>query len=109
MLRKVKDDVQNSNIKPDNFGDRVIFMSMFNDIHWNKKNNEGACISNSEEIRDFAKRFSQGHWTVLDQDMWRNCMKIVFASPEEDGIPQQHTCYNDLRRQIMQFLQVSLQ
>ena len=69
MLRKVHDDIQNSNIKPKNCGDRLIFMSMFNDIEWNKKNNEGECISNSEEIRDYAKRFSQGDWTVLDQDM----------------------------------------
>ena len=84
MLRKVQDHLQNSNIKPENFGDRIIFMSTFNDIDWNKKNNEGECISNSEEIRDYAKRFSQGHWTVLDEDMWRNCVNIVVASPKED-------------------------
>ena len=69
MLRKVQDHLQNSNTKPENFGDRIILMSMFNDTDWNKKNNEGECISKSEEIRDYAERFSQGHWTVLGQDM----------------------------------------
>ena len=69
MLRKVQDHLQNSNIKPENFGDRIILMSMFNDTDWNTKNNEGECISKSEEIRDHAERFSQGHWTVLGQDM----------------------------------------
>ena len=39
-------------------------MSIFNDIDW-KKNNERECMSNSEEIRDYVKRFSQGHWTFL--------------------------------------------
>ena len=73
IVRKIQDDLQSSNSKPENFGDRIIFVSMFSDIDWNKKNNEGECISNSEEIRDYAKRFSQGHWTFLgsgNEEIW---------------------------------------
>ena len=40
-------------------------LSMFNDIDWNKKNNEGECVSHSEEMRNFAKRFSRGRWTFF--------------------------------------------
>ena len=43
----------------------MIFMSMFNDIDWNRRGNEEECISNSEQIRDYAKRFSKEHWTFL--------------------------------------------
>ena len=50
---------------PENFGDRIIFMSMFNDICLNEKNYEGECISNSEDIRDNVKRISQRHWAFL--------------------------------------------
>ena len=32
--------LKSRNIDPEQFGDRIIFMSMFNDIDWNKKNNE---------------------------------------------------------------------
>ena len=48
-------------------------MSMFNDTVWNKKSNKGECISNSAEIRDYEKRFSQGHWTFLgpgNEEQW---------------------------------------
>ena len=47
------------------FGDRIIFMSMFIDIDWTKRGNSGQCISNSEQVKNYAKRFSQGHWTFL--------------------------------------------
>ena len=40
-------------------------MSMFNDIDWTRKENEENCISNSVEVKMYAKRFSQGHWTFL--------------------------------------------
>ena len=65
MLCKVQEDVQCRNVDPETFGDRIIFMSTFNDIRWNKRHNEEQCLSNSEHIRDHMKRFSQGHWAFL--------------------------------------------
>ena len=37
--------------------------SMFNDIVWKK--NDKNCISNAEEVRNYAMRFLQRHWTFL--------------------------------------------
>ena len=48
-------------------------MSMFNDIDWTMEGNDGICISNSEKVKDHAKRFWQGHWTFLgprDEKKW---------------------------------------
>ena len=48
-------------------------MSMFNDIEWTKKENLEQCISNAQTVENFAKRFSQGHWTFLgpgDEKKW---------------------------------------
>ena len=53
------------NIEPEEFGDRIIFMSMFNDIDWTAKGNEENCISNSDKVKMYAKRFSKGHWTFF--------------------------------------------
>ena len=39
------------------------FMSMFNDIVWNT--NDGNCLSNAEKVKNYAMRFSKGHWTFL--------------------------------------------
>ena len=38
-----------------------------------KKGNDGICVSNSEKVKEYAKRFSQGHWTFLgpgDEKKW---------------------------------------
>ena len=48
-------------------------MSMFNDIDWTRKRNDEICIWNSEEVKTYAKKFSQGHWTFLgpgDEKKW---------------------------------------
>ena len=51
------------NIKPEEFKDRIIFMSMFNDIDWSKRKNDEDCISNAEKVKECAMKFKQGHWT----------------------------------------------
>ena len=45
---------------PENFEDRIIFMSLFNDINWTKKGNYNECFSNSDKVKDFAKKISVG-------------------------------------------------
>ena len=66
ILQKIQGDLQGRNIEPENFGDRIIFMSKFNDVDWTRKGYEEKCISNSEEIKMYAKRFSQGQWTFIN-------------------------------------------
>ena len=46
---------------------------MFNDIEWTKRGNSGTCVFNSEQVKNYAKRFSRGHWTFLglgDEKKW---------------------------------------
>ena len=73
FFRKIQNDLRERNIELEKFTDRIIFMSMFNDIDWTRKGNDGICISNSEKVKTYAKRFSQGHWTFLcpgDEKKW---------------------------------------
>ena len=72
LLREIQNDLETKNIKPEDFMDQIIFMSVFNDIEW-KKNDED-CISNAEEIRNYAMKFLLGHWTFLgpgSEEKWR--------------------------------------
>ena len=84
LLREMQNDLETKNIKPEDFKDKIIFMSMLNDIVWNK--NDEKCFSNAEEVRNYAMMFLQGHWTFLgpgsekswygdshDQKRQRNC------------------------------------
>ena len=50
LLREIQNDLETKSIKPEEFTDRIIFMSIFNDIVWKKKDEN--CISNAEEVRN---------------------------------------------------------
>ena len=73
FFKRSKNDLQKWNIEPETFTYRIIFMSMFNDIDWTRKRNDGSSIANSEKVKAYAKRFSQGHWTFPgpgDEKKW---------------------------------------
>ena len=84
ILQKTQKDMQDRNIEPEYFEDRIIFMSMFNDIEWTRRGNSEQCVSNSEKVMKYAKRFSRGLWTFLgpgDETKWDGTLK-------ENGIPR---------------------
>ena len=61
-------------IKQEEFKDRIIFMSMYNDIDWSKvEESYNECFSNSLTVRDSAHRFPKGHRSFLGpgtEDKW---------------------------------------
>ena len=61
FLQEIQKDLEEQNIQPENFKDRIIFMSMFNDILW--KSDDQNCISNAENVKNYAKKFLPRHWT----------------------------------------------
>ena len=63
ILQEIQQDPKRKSIELEEFTDRIIFMSMFNDIDWTKRGNDENCISNAEKVRSYAKKFLQGHWT----------------------------------------------
>ena len=70
------------NIQLEKFKDRIIFMSMFNDIDWTRKGNDGICISSSAKVKEYAKRFSQRHWTFLGPGDEKRCYGTFSYTPE---------------------------
>ena len=74
ILQKIQRHLQDQNIEPEDFEGRIIFMSMFNDIDRTKRGNSERCISNFEQVKNYAKRFSRGHRSLLgpddDEEKW---------------------------------------
>ena len=82
ILKEIEEIMTGLQTIPEEFEDRIIFMSMFNDIDWTQKGNYKECFSNSDKVKDFAKRFPLGHglfsvqekkkmaWNALSQT-WR--------------------------------------
>ena len=55
ILREIQKDLETKNIKPEDFKDRIIFMSIFNDIVW--KTDDENSVYNTEKVKNYAKRF----------------------------------------------------
>ena len=88
-LRKNQKDLQEQNIEPENLEDRVIFMSMFNDVVWTRRGNAEQCISNSEQIKNYTKKFHAGAFGhSLDLEAKRGVMEKSITLLKENGKTQ---------------------
>ena len=73
ILHKIQSDLEGAHNEPEEFIDRIIFMSMFNDMDLNKKGNE--CIlyidiyENSGICIKFCERTLGIHWTRKRRDV----------------------------------------
>ena len=73
ILQKIQEKLNACQTRPEEFEDRTIFMSMFNDIDWRTKENSEESLSNSGKAKNYAKTFPRGHWSFLgprEKDKW---------------------------------------
>ena len=86
LLQEIQHLTENElRIQPQNLEDRIIFMSIYNDIDWTAKDNTSRCLENSSQVSDNAKKFSLGHWTFLgpgDENKWYGTLT---HKPMENG------------------------
>ena len=54
-----------SKCEPEQFKGKIIFMPMYNDIDWTKRGNKETCVANALRVTEYARRFTQGHWSFL--------------------------------------------
>ena len=56
--------------------ERIIFMSMFNDIEWTKKGNtETTCLQNAKGVAAFTTQSKQGHWCCFVASVRKNVLE----------------------------------
>ena len=67
--------------EPEHFTDRIIFMSVSNDIAWGEKGNTERCEYNSQTVAECAR---------LDQR--RNCAELTLTNQTDPGTKLQRTC-----------------
>ena len=65
VLTQIQEFMKELKCDPEQFNERIIFMSMFNDIVWGAQGNEEKCKSNVHEVADSVRRFLRGHWSFL--------------------------------------------
>ena len=67
FLEKIQSLMRDLQWEPENFENRIIFMSMYNDIAWQEKGNKERCEYNPQTVANCARKFPHGHWSFLGQ------------------------------------------
>ena len=65
LCDKVSNLVSSFGETPESFTGRILFVSMFNDISCDRKDNKEQCLKNAEFVKTFAKRFGIGQWSFI--------------------------------------------
>ena len=65
LYGKVTDLLSRLGETPENFTGRILFMSMFNDISCEKKDNERECVAKAKVDKVLAKKFGRGQWSFI--------------------------------------------
>ena len=87
--------------EPEHFTDRIIFMSMYNDIAWQEKGNTERCDYNSQTVANYARKFPRdwsflgpgsekkwyGTYTHKPNGSWDQTAENMMANFSESGHP----------------------
>ena len=67
LCDKISDLLNSLGQTPESFTGRILFLSMFNDIFWDRFDNKKECFKNANFVKTFAVRFGIGQWSFTDQ------------------------------------------
>ena len=102
LYGKVKDLLSSLGETPEIFTGRLPFMSMFNDISCDKKDNEEECLAHAKVVSLYAKRFRIGQFSFIGpgsvkkwystkedspQGIWDNIAEKMLLEFAESGCP----------------------
>ena len=65
LCDKISDLLSKLGQTPETFTGRILFMSMFNDISCDRKDNKDECLKNAESVKVLARRFGIGQWSFI--------------------------------------------
>ena len=107
ILQKIQKDLQDRNIEPEKFEDRIIFMSMFKDIEWTKRIQRNVFrIPNESRITRRDSRKDTGHSSALETT--RIGVELsVFRLREHEILPP-HRWWNDSKKPVIQYSRASV-
>ena len=101
LCDKINDLLSDLGQTPETFTGRILFMSMFNDISCDRKDNKDECLANAETVKVLARRFGIGQWSFIGpgsekkwyssenspQGVWDNIAEQMLLEFAESGHP----------------------
>ena len=86
LSHKVQEFLSNMSTEPEDFIERIIFMSMINDISCGSKENERECERSAQLVSMCAKRFGASQWSFSsDLDQKRSGILLMIEDHKENG------------------------
>ena len=82
LYGKVTDLLSRLGETPETFTGRILFMSMFNDISCDKKDNEEECLANAKVVSIFARKFGVGQWFFFGPGSEKKWYSMEENSPQ---------------------------
>ena len=100
---KINDLLSDLGQTPETFTGSILFVSMFNDISCDKKDNEEECEAHDKVVSILAKKFGIGQWSLLVQVLRRNGTVWKKTVLKEFGITSRKRCCWNLQKAGVQF------
>ena len=82
LCGKVTDLLSRLGETPETFTGRILFMSIFNDISCDKKDNEEECVANAKVVSILAKKFGIGQWSFIGPGSEKKWYSMEENSPQ---------------------------
>ena len=82
LCGKINDLLSDLGKTPETFTGRILFMSMFNDISCDGKDNKEECVANSKVVSIFAKKFGIGQWSFIGSGSEKKWYSMEENSPQ---------------------------
>ena len=85
ILEEIQKFMKSIQCEPEHFTDRIIFMSMFDEILWRENDNTEQCCQNSVEVGKYARRrFHRCHWSFLGTGPEKTWYKTCSDKPNRE-------------------------
>ena len=68
---------------PKDVPDRIILLSIFNDMVLNKTSNEQMCISTAQQVADFSKDSKPSHWCRFSKGFKQGLCRHIWPGSEQ--------------------------
>ena len=85
LCGKVNDLLSDLGETPETFTGRILFMSMFNDISCDRKDNKEKCLANARVVKVLAKKFGIGQWSFIGPGSEKKWYSAEENSPQGAG------------------------
>ena len=82
IFQKIQSPMRDLQCEPEHFRDRIIFMSMYNDIAKGEKGKTERCEHNSQTVAECAHKFPRGHWSFLEPGTENNWYGTYTDKPD---------------------------